>query len=130
MHVRVAKLVDAQDLKFCGRKPVRVRFPPWTPKMNAGFFRHFSLVKGIEKVVEILKYEKFHTTCTEHVMFDSRPGHHNKILSFLRILLWVAGSETVQRYFFKKIRSKVIEAYRFYNEKRKSICLSCLQRNP
>ncbi len=25
---QVVKLVDTQDLKFCGRKAVRVRFPP------------------------------------------------------------------------------------------------------
>ena len=28
---QVAELVDAQDLKSCLRKEVRVRFPPWAP---------------------------------------------------------------------------------------------------
>jgi hypothetical protein len=42
-------LVDAQDLKFCGRKAVWVRFPPWTPVTNGSFV----MGVGIEEVVGI-----------------------------------------------------------------------------
>lgn len=40
---------------------VEVQVLSWAPLKRAGFLASFLMVKGLEKVIEILKHEKFHT---------------------------------------------------------------------
>ena len=70
---RVAKLVDAQDLKSCFSNEVRVRFPPWAPKSD---FSEFPLLSGGQNAglaIDFLAYLSRFQVCP-HALFSRRAG--------------------------------------------------------
>lgn len=89
---QMVKLVDTQDLKFCSRKAVWVRFPLWALKSKNTLvvFFDFGLRESKRLSTVSTKGRKCHTTCTEHVMFDSHSGHMNKKYRH-RVAFFVSG---------------------------------------